>query len=151
VHIDFVTTMSPDSFVQRLFAIIKRDEPSKGKRNELRAVAAFQAEFSGVPKWFVSIENACLRLDSAGVDVVVHTDIWRDIHVQIKSCEEKARLFRLDQEKGRYKKDIVVVVISEEYTPAQVRAVILSAVAVEYRRLVSALTAHAGATFIPAA
>lgn len=124
-------------------------EGSKGRRNELRAVAAFEERCDDVPDWFVSIENSSLRLDRAGIDVVVYTDIGRAF-VQIKSHPRKAETFRQNQEKGKYRKDIGVTVIKEDFTPREVRRAVLAAAWPEYRRALAKLSSKHGATFIPA-
>jgi len=97
-------------FVFILFKRIDRETRSKGRRHELKAVAAFKGNFYDVPEWFISIENASLRLDRAGIDVVVKSDVGK-LFIQIKSCESKAQEFKDDQKKGKYRKDIAVVVL----------------------------------------
>ncbi len=140
--------MNSASYVLRLFALIWK-ESSKGKRNELRAVAAFEDGTSDIPDWFISIENASARLDRAGIDVVLKTDVGH-VFVQIKSHPRKALLFRSDQEKGRYRKDIGIAVLQEHFTPREVRRAIIKAAEPEYRRILAKLSSRCGATFIPA-
>ena len=140
--------MNSASYVLRLFALIWK-ESSNGKRNELRAVAAFEDGTSDVPDWFISIENASARLDRAGIDVVLKTDVG-NVFVQIKSHPRKALLFKSDQEKGRYRKDIGIAVLQEHFTPREVRRTIIKAAEPEYKRMLAKLSSRCGATFIPA-
>ncbi len=140
--------MSSAKYVLHLFAIIWQTD-SKGRRNELRAVAAFEERTDDVPDWFVSIENASPKLDRAGIDVVLKTDAG-DVFVQIKSHPRKASVFKTDQAKGRYRRDIGVAVIQESFTPQEVRRVIIDAAEPEYKRLLIKISSKCGATFIPA-
>lgn len=140
--------MNSASYVLRLFALIWK-ESSKGKRNELRAVAAFEETTTDTPDWFISIENASPRLDRAGIDVVLKTDIG-NVFVQIKSHAKKAAAFKADQEKGRYRKDIGIAVLQEHFSPREVRRAIIKAALPEYKRMLAELSSKHGATFIPA-
>ena len=138
--------MNSASRVLQLFEHIWKVS-SRGRRNELRAVAAFEDRSSDVPEWFFSIENASSLQDRAGIDVVIKTDAGK-VHVQIKSCQKKADAFKADQASGHYSKDIGVAWIGEDDTPQHVRETILRAAIPEYRKLLAKISSEHGATFI---
>jgi len=141
--------MNSAQFVLSLFKRITHEEKSKGRRHELKAVAAFKAPFDDVPEWFLNIENASQRLDRSGVDVIVRSDIGK-LFVQIKSCEAKAQEFKEKQRLGKYRKNISVAVIKEHFEPAEVRQVIIQAALSEYRQILVETAKQCHTTFIPA-
>ncbi len=125
--------MSHNDFVASLFRRIKRGVSSKGRRNEFRTTAAFEGSFADVPEWLLDIYNADEAQDPEGVDVIVVTD-QGDIRVQIKSNSKKAAAFKLAQDEGRYGKDIVVIVLKEDFDPKMVRAAVISGILGEYEK-----------------
>ncbi len=136
------------TFADKLFETIWKEKP-KGRRNEMRVIAAFAVRTDDVPDWFFEIKKATDRLEPAGIDMVIYTDMGK-VYIQVKSCERKAHEFRLEQGKGKYRKDIAVIVVLEEsHNPELVRQTVIFAATVEYTKLLVKVSARRGISFIP--